>query len=253
MKSKIEAEVGVQKVISLCYAATSHLIFLGNRTPQTMASMSSDSGISAYSGSTAYVSPGPPSIATSTQKPTGNSFISPTYTSFPPFYTLQPNLTTRARQLELWSSLITSSCRQHNIFRISLSSPPADLFANNDINRSLRPADIKTVLDHMNKPENGGQVEWIPPTSKSEQSNSCYVWWRTAGDWADLLYAWVEETGQKGTVLTLYELREGDAVRVKEWKLMDEGMLRKVLNVIVKRGKAQVFGQEAGGEGVKFF
>jgi ESCRT-II complex subunit VPS25 len=27
---------------------------------------------------------------------------------YPPFYTLQPNLTTRARQLELWSSIITS-------------------------------------------------------------------------------------------------------------------------------------------------
>jgi ESCRT-II complex subunit VPS25 len=67
-----------------------------------------------------------------------------------------------------------------------------------------------------------------------------------------LLYAWVEETGQKGSVLTIYELRESESVEKKEWRDMDEGMLRKVLGVLVKRGKAQVFGQ-AEGEGVKFF
>ena len=71
-----------------------------------------------------------------------------------------------------------------------------------------------------------------------------------------MLYAWVEETGQKGSVLTVYELREGDAVRGKEWRDMDEGMLRKVLAVLVKRGKAQIFAGQGGGdggEGVKFF
>ena len=68
-----------------------------------------------------------------------------------------------------------------------------------------------------------------------------------------MLYAWVEETAQKGTVLTIYELREGDAVRSRHWKDMDEGMLRKVLGVLVKRGKAQIFGQAGEGEGVKFF
>lgn len=67
-----------------------------------------------------------------------------------------------------------------------------------------------------------------------------------------MIYAWVDETGQKNSVLTVYELRESDAVRGREWKDMDEGMLRRVLGVLVKRGKAQVFGQD-GGDGVKFF
>ena len=67
-----------------------------------------------------------------------------------------------------------------------------------------------------------------------------------------MLYGWVDETGQKGAVLTVYELREGDAVMNKDWRDMDEGMLRKVLNVLVKRGKAQIFGQEENA-GVKFF
>ena len=104
----------------------------------------------------------------------------------------------------------------------------------------------------MSAPANGNRIEYLPPTTKGEQSSACYVWWRPPDEWADLLYAWVEETGQKGSVLTIYELRESEAVEKKEWRDMDEGMLRKVLGVLVKRGKAQVFGQ-AEGEGVKFF
>ena len=71
-------------------------------------------------------------------------------------------------------------------------------------------------------------------------------------EWADQVYGWVDETGQKGTVLTVYELREGDAVRECSWRDMDEALLRKTLNVLVKRGKAQVFGLEES-SGVKFF
>jgi len=41
-------------------------------------------------------------------------------------------------------------------------------------------------------------------------------------------------------------------VKGREWEGMEEGMLRRVLGVLVKRGKAQVFGEGEGG-GVKFF
>ncbi|KAI7261973.1 hypothetical protein KC345_g9603 [Hortaea werneckii] len=179
-------------------------------------------------------------------------FSFPSYTSFPPFYTLQPNLTTRARQLELWSSLITTYCTYHRIFRLSLSALPSDLFSNASIHRSLKPADIRMVLDHMSRPENGPRVEWIAPAARGEQSASCWVYWKTPTEWADAIYGWVDETGQKGAVLTVYELREGDAVRSQAWRDMDEELLRKALGVLVKRGKAQVFGQEETA-GVKFF
>ena len=218
-----------------------------------MQQASQDTSSYSHSGSTVFTPPAASTTSVSSKQPAENTFTYPAYASFPALYTLQPNLTTRARQFELWSSLITSYCRHHSLFRISVSSPPADLFTKPSINRNLKQTEIRAVLEHMSRPENGAQIEWIPSTSKSEQSSACYVWWRTAEEWADMLYAWVEESGQKGAVLTLYELREGDAVRGKEWKVMDEGMLRKVLNVLVKKGKAQLFGQETGGEGVKFF
>lgn len=195
---------------------------------------------------------------TSTTAPPGTgsatTFNFPTYTTFPPFYTLQPNLTTRARQLALWSQLILSFTAHNRLYRLSLSSPPPDLFANPAIRRDLSEPDIRAVLDHMALPANGSRVEWIPPAggSRGERSASCWVYWRTLAEWADLIYGWVDETGQKGSVLTVYELREGEAVGGREWVGMEEEMLKKVLGVLVKKGRAQIFGQGEG-EGVKFF
>ena len=79
----------------------------------------------------------------------------------------------------------------------------------------------------------------------------------------------VEDTGQKNTVLTLYELTRGEGVRSqgitdrrfihwrelipsKDFYGMDPELLQKALNVLVKRGKAQIFGGEDQ-QGVKFF
>lgn len=78
------------------------------------------------------------------------------------------------------------------------------------------------------------------------------MYWRSLGEWADAIYGWVDETGQKGGVLTVYELREGEGVLGKEWQGMDEDLLRKVLATLVKKGKCQIFGQEETA-GVKFF
>ncbi len=81
--------------------------------------------------------------------------------------------------------------------------------------------------------------------------------------------SWVEETAQKGSVLTLYELTEGDGTRGTgeffsflkgkkgvltgvEFHGLDPDLLQKALSVLVKRGKAQIFGQEDS-QGVKFF
>lgn len=40
-----------------------------------------------------------------------------------------------------------------------------------------------------------------------------WVYWRTPEEWATLIEEWVDETAQKGTVLTLYELTEGEGTR----------------------------------------
>lgn len=98
-----------------------------------------------------------------------------------------------------------------------------------------------------------------------------FIYWRTPEEWAALVEAYVDETAQKGSVLTVYELAEGEGTRGTgellhflngainmltgfglELHGIDTEILRKALNVLVKRGKAQIFGQEDS-QGVKFF
>ncbi|KAL1586986.1 hypothetical protein WHR41_03989 [Cladosporium halotolerans] len=205
---------------------------------------------------TATSSPATPGLTTTPYAPpptttnlSSATFTLPSYTSFPPFYTLQPNLTTRARQLALWTNLILSYAAHARLFRLSLSAPPANLLSNPTLHRALSEPDTRAVLDHMVQQ---GRAEWIPAASRAERPAAVWIYWRSLAEWADLIYGWVDETGQKGSVLTVYELREGEAVGGKEWVGMEEEMLRRVLGVLVKKGRAQIFGQEEGA-GVKFF
>lgn len=102
-----------------------------------------------------------------------------------------------------------------------------------------------------------GRAEPVGSSSSSGgggagNSDVYWVYWRTPEEWGALVEAWVDETAQKGTVLTLYELTEGEAVRGTEFYGLDPELLQKALQVLVKRGKAQIFGQEDQ-QGVKFF
>ncbi|GAM83574.1 hypothetical protein ANO11243_015620 [Dothideomycetidae sp. 11243] len=199
-----------------------------------------------------------PATVTSTSA-AGSSFAFPPHHSFPPFFTLQPNITTQTRQLALWSSLIQSYCAHNRSFRLSLTDAmESPLFHNNQVSRRLDQRSAQRVIDWMASAEGGRRAEWcaLSPTSKKSHGgdgkSAAWIYWRRPEEWADLLYAWVDGTGQRGSVLTIYELREGEDAGRQEWTGMDEDMFRRCLDVLIKRGKAQVFGAEDGA-GVKFF
>ncbi|KAK4166466.1 vacuolar protein-sorting-associated protein 25 [Cladorrhinum sp. PSN259] len=178
--------------------------------------------------------------------------------SFPPFFTPQTNLTTHHAQQTKWSSLILSYCRHHRIFRFSLSdaltqpdSQLAPLFENKKINRRLSQQHLRSIIDFLIRDGGGGggnRAEYLDPKSQ----DVVYIYWRTPEEWAGVIEQWIETTAQKGQVLTVYELLEGENTRGSEFYGMDREVLIKALNVLVKRGKAQIFGQEDS-LGVKFF
>ncbi|KAI9932919.1 hypothetical protein ASPWEDRAFT_102665 [Aspergillus wentii DTO 134E9] len=184
---------------------------------------------------------------------TTSTFQFPSTYSFPPFFTPQPNSSTRLSQLRKWSSLIQSWCRHHRIYRLSLiEAIESPLFNNAALRKRLSLSDARTVLDWMAEGEEdtggGKRAEWVDVGNKTV----AWIWWRRPEEWAGVLADWVEGTGQKNMVLTVYELLEGEATASQEWHGMDPEVMFKSLNVLVKRGKAQVFGSE-GQEGVKFF
>ncbi len=159
---------------------------------------------------------------------------------FPPFFTRQTNLTTHHAQLTKWAALVLSYCRHHRIFKLPLSAsisssdPPQsqsqiaeDLFHNRKLNRRLSLADAREVVEFLRR---DGRAEYVSFSSGSGglltkdgitgggsgsggTGDVVWIYWRTPEEWAALVEGWVEETGQKGSVLTLYELTEGDATR----------------------------------------
>ncbi|OLN85293.1 Vacuolar protein-sorting-associated protein 25 [Colletotrichum chlorophyti] len=215
---------------------------------------------------------------------TTSPFPFPREYSFPPFFTRQTNLTTHHAQLVKWSDLILAYSRHNRIFKLSLgaaiptapasslphplpnntsTSPanepttfsaatatpsaaaaPEELFHNKTLNKRLSLADAREVLEFMRK---DGRAEPLPAST-----DVFWIYWRTPDEWAAAIEGWIDETAQKGVVLTLYELTEGEGTRGTEFHGLDPDLLQKALQILVKRGKAQIFGQEDS-QGVKFF
>ncbi|KFH46338.1 Vacuolar protein-sorting-associated protein-like protein [Hapsidospora chrysogenum ATCC 11550] len=192
-------------------------------------------------------------MASSTATPT-EPFRFPREYYFPAFFTRQTNLTTHHAQLTKWSALVLAYARHHRIFRLSLSSAAdSDLFYNRKLDRRLAPADIRELLDFMRK---DGRAEDVSSSGGggggAGGGDVVFIHWRKPVEWARLIESYVEDTGQKGGVLTLYELAEGEGTRSTEIHGIDNEVLLKALNILVKRGKAQIFGQDDS-QGVKFF
>ncbi|TKY89539.1 hypothetical protein EX895_001324 [Sporisorium graminicola] len=220
----------------------------------------------------------PPNIgsssATAAAASTSLSFRYPPIHAFPPFYTLQHNPVSRGQQLSQWRSLILDYCRHHRIFALSplpstsdLSSTPSSgeaadphktLFANRSIQRSLSPESIRQVLGDLVDHKQAVWEDQLSGTAKSKgavDSNAkAYIYWKTPVQWADAIYEWVMATGQNKSIMTLFELSQGELVQGQDFYELPTPLLRQALKHLSTQGKAQIFaGSEAeDGEGVKF-
>ncbi|KAJ9638724.1 uncharacterized protein PV06_02148 [Exophiala oligosperma] len=176
------------------------------------------------------------------------AFEFPKSYNFPPFFSPQPTALTRQAQLKKWSILVQRYCKHHRIFKITIiDALDTPLFNNSTLRKRLSLQDAKAVIDYMVSKDGDERAEWLG-LEKSE----AWVWWRKPEEWATVIATWVEETGQKGTVLTLYELVQGETTEKQEFYGLDMDVLRKSLATLVKKGRAQVFGTEDQ-QGVKFF
>ncbi|KAK7203183.1 ESCRT-II complex subunit-domain-containing protein [Myxozyma melibiosi] len=217
--------------------------------------------------------PVPAPTTTASTSPTPPTFPFPSIYSFPPFFTRQPNGQTWSSQLSLWNSLILAYCRFHKIWRVDLNTAVEwDLFSNKEINRSLKLDTCREILNDMVKK---GDAEWVSGSgsAKEGKNTSAIIFWRRPEEWANLISDWIDATGQKNAILTLYEISEGDSSYTQgthspypvtilhiltsshaEFHGIDSTILRKALDVLVRRGQAQIMRSADGEEaGVKFF
>lgn len=146
-----------------------------------------------------------------TPQPPSTPFAFPPTYNFPPFFTPQPNTNTRHSQLQKWSVLIQSWCRHHRQYRLSLiEAVDTPLFHNAALRKRLDLREVRAVIDWMAKSEeeggDGKRAEWI-----DAPKTVAWIWWKRPEEWADVIADWVEGTGQRGSVLTVYELVQGEA------------------------------------------
>lgn len=177
------------------------------------------------------------------------AFQLPPIHNFPPFFTKQPNLETYNSQKQQWAVIILAYFKHNRRFRMRLNHETLSdsLFTNVTISRSLKLDTLREIVEFM---VSQGQAEWV----SKKQRDEVLVYWRSRDDWAQLLSKHIDSTGQSNVILTVYELTEADEARNTEFWQMDKVMLKKVVEVLAKKGKAIIMqGSDGEEQGIKFF
>ncbi|KAL5032498.1 hypothetical protein BDV3_001057 [Batrachochytrium dendrobatidis] len=176
-----------------------------------------------------------------------SQFEYPSVYSFPPFFTHQPTLDTWHKQRQLWCDLVLSHSQHTRTFIIDVNESVGKLepFHNPKIQRSLSRESLVLILDHLVSVMK--MAEW-----ESKDKNRCLIYWRTPEEWASQVYTWVFNTGRTGTVCTTYEVFCGDETEGESFHGIPEEIIKKVLDVLAKQGKAQIFNSNDGNTGIKF-
>ncbi|WVQ75785.1 hypothetical protein IAR50_005418 [Cryptococcus sp. DSM 104548] len=177
-------------------------------------------------------------------------FEFPAMWSFPPFFTLQPNPQTLAHQLVLWRRLLLDWARHERVFEVNVDSADKDLlgvFENKSIGRRLLPPSVRTLISELAK---NGEAAADPP----KQETHYLIYWRKPEEWGDIIYHWVMENGLNASIMTFWEITDGDLSHTTEFRELPTPILRKALESLVKRSRAQILeGKGEVGEGVRFF
>ena len=168
----------------------------------------------------------------------------PEFYAFPPFFTVQPVLATREKQLALWRDLIVRFYTFHKLKTLVVHE--CKLWRNDEIGRSLSQDDIAIVMNDLVKQ---GYGEWLDGSSKTK----CRVLWRKPKELATDIYEWAVSNGNIGSVCTMYELHSGEDISGMSFEGLDEDLLRRALAILEDQGKCAIFkGDTSDEDGIKF-
>ncbi|CAM9221326.1 unnamed protein product [Sphacelaria rigidula] len=171
------------------------------------------------------------------------AFEEPEFYNFPPFFTLQPVLATREKQLRLWCDMVLRWHHARREYVFAWKDWP--LWENQTIGRKLGSDGAGAVVDELVRT---GHAEW-----NDAGKSMVTLMWHSAEEIAAKLYDFVRKHDMVGSVFTVYELHQGDDVLGTDFYGMDEGLFRKALAALEKQGRAVIFqGATSEEDGVKF-
>ncbi len=93
----------------------------------------------------------------------------PEFYSFPPFFTIQPVLATKEKQLALWRDLIVRYHMQYKLKNLVVHECP--LWKNEDIGRSLDKEAMTTIMDDLVLQGYGEWVD-IPEPNRAQKQHT---------------------------------------------------------------------------------
>lgn len=147
-------------------------------------------------------------------------------------------------QLEAWRSLILDYCQHKKIQQLNLrdlhNKPP---FCNPSIDRRLSLEAMQVIIASMVEKR---FAEWT-----DREREKCLVYSRPIEQWAQIILDYVKEKSLHNTIVTFYEMLEGDSTEGREFHGLDETIFLKALKVLERSGKATVIEMD-GNKGVKF-
>lgn len=177
--------------------------------------------------------------------------LPPVYT-FPPLYTPQPNALIRRQQLSTWEDIILQYCKDQNGWCMSFEGSIIDLstiimeiasqghakqresiFRNTDISREVPQLFIEEIWKHMM--QNGKAVS---TDVKTKDTSTFFMFWKNVDSWASLILQWFETSAKLNSVVTVYELCQGDETMGWEFHDMPEQMLIICLQPLCARNRA---------------
>eukprot|EP01041_Mallomonas_annulata_P004390 gene4390-8739_t len=160
-----------------------------------------------------------------------DSFHPPKMWGFKPFFTIQPVLNTREKQLQLWRDLII----QYHIHANQFSMIPSTFafFENKTIDRKLSVDAINTIVDFMIA---SGNAEW-----EDGQKTRLLIIWRRPEALAGDIYNWVLKNQYVDNVFTIFELHSGEEHQDSGFYGTDPYIFRKSLEILESARKCAIF------------
>lgn len=178
-----------------------------------------------------------------------SGFVLPSIHSYPPFFTLQNANGPVEAQLSNWVRVIVSFARFHRIWTViddgiqdwsDPSNPWHTLFHNPRIKRTL----TRSLQSHI-----FGNLHTTNVFQREPQGTISLVFWESKSRWGEIMWDWIDKTGQINTILTAYELIEPDSL--SPLKGAPISLLVTAINCLRESGRAQLIG--SGEEtGVRF-
>ncbi|KAL0224782.1 hypothetical protein RCL1_002694 [Eukaryota sp. TZLM3-RCL] len=175
-----------------------------------------------------------------------SSFVFPDIYNFPPFFTLQPVVDSRSKQLELWCDLILNYCSHNGLFLVNVGEiGETDLFFNKNIKRKVDSSFLSTIFDHLVQK---GRAEYL-----DSQKKSLLIFFKSREQWADILVDFVTSAGMNTSVCTVFELRQGSMTKGSPLHNVPHHIIISAVKVLQTRGQATLIEDESLDDvGVKF-